>query len=158
MSAPAADGSARPRAEQISAIRPREFSSVVGAYKAQKAFRLSTGRENAAIFNGNPDWIRRGNETIQQRGSDMRDVIFSARLDFFNPILAQGHPTAQPQGAKWMGRGDQNCLTMPATEIGQDDVNGIHGQHISQRLEMLLTLGTDEVVSAWRMRFRTRSR
>ena len=41
-----------------------------------------------------------------------------------------------------MGWGDQNSLTMPSTEVGQDDMNGIDGQHVSERLQVLLTLGT----------------
>ena len=31
---------------------------------------------------------------------------------------------------------------MPSTEVGQDDMNGIDGQHVSERLQVLLTLGT----------------
>ena len=41
-----------------------------------------------------------------------------------------------------MGWGDQNSLPVPSTEVGQDDMNGIDGQHISERLQVLLTLGT----------------
>jgi hypothetical protein len=74
-------------------------------------------------------------------------MILSTRLDLLDPILTQADPTAQPQGTERMGWGDQNSLAMPSTEIGQDDMNGIDGQHISERLQVLLALST-EVVSA----------
>ncbi len=36
---------------------------------------------------------------------------------------------------------------MPSTEVGQDDMNGINGQNVSERLQMLLTLGTGSRLS-----------
>ena len=40
-----------------------------------------------------------------------------------------------------MGRRDQDSLSVSSAKTSQDDMNGINGQYVTERSQVLLTLG-----------------
>ena len=62
-----------------------------------------------------------------------------------------------------MGRRDQDSLSVSSPEVRQDDMNGINGQYVTERSQVLLTLGasrrlglTDEVSDQVKVAFSIR--